>query len=110
MNAADRPLRIGIIAGEASGDNIAADLIGSIRERVPAATFEGIAGPRMQAAGCVSLQPMERLSVMGLAEVLSHLPGLLALRRQMRRHLLLCGRISSSESMRPISILVSSAA
>lgn len=86
MNTTGRPLRIGIIAGESSGDNIAADLISAILERVPDATFEGIAGPRMQAAGCVSLEPMERLSVMGLAEVLSHLPGLLALRRQMRRH------------------------
>ena len=86
MSAAGGPLRVGIIAGEASGDHIAADLIAAIRERVPDAVFEGIAGPRMQAAGCVSLQPMERLSVMGLTEVLAHLPGLLALRRQMRRH------------------------
>lgn len=86
MNRAGRPLRIGIIAGEASGDTIAADLIESIRERLPDTEFEGIAGPKMQAAGCVSLQPMERLSVMGLVEVLAHLPGLLALRRQMRRH------------------------
>ncbi|MGB5260275.1 MAG: lipid-A-disaccharide synthase [Gammaproteobacteria bacterium] len=79
-------LRIGIIAGESSGDNIAAGLISAIRERVPQVTFEGIAGPRMQAAGCVSLEPMEQLSVMGLAEVLVHLPGLLALRRRMQRH------------------------
>jgi lipid-A-disaccharide synthase len=79
-------LRVGIIAGESSGDNIAADLITAIRERVPDAVFTGIAGPRMQAAGCASLAPMEQLSVMGLAEVLSHLPGLLALRRRMRRH------------------------
>ncbi|NNJ95006.1 MAG: lipid-A-disaccharide synthase [Halobacteria archaeon] len=79
-------LRIGIIAGESSGDTIAADLIAAIRQRVPDAVFTGIAGPRMQAAGCVSLAPMEQLSVMGLAEVLGHLPGLLALRRRMRRH------------------------
>lgn len=86
MKQAGRPFRVGIIAGEASGDTIAADLIESIRERLPDTEFEGIAGPKMQAAGCVSLQPMERLSVMGLVEVLAHLPGLLALRRQMRRH------------------------
>ncbi len=79
-------LRVGIIAGESSGDTIAADLIAALRQRVPDAVFEGIAGPRMQAAGCVSLAPMEQLSVMGLAEVLGHLPGLLALRRRMRRH------------------------
>lgn len=79
-------LRVGIIAGEPSGDAIAAGLIAALRQRVPDAVFEGIAGPRMQAAGCVSLAPMEQLSVMGLAEVLGHLPGLLALRRRMRRH------------------------
>jgi lipid-A-disaccharide synthase len=80
------PLRIGIVAGEASGDTIAAGLIGAIREQVPNAEFEGVAGPRMQAAGCRSLFPMERLSVMGLTEVLAHLPGLLAMRRALRRH------------------------
>lgn len=80
------PLRIGIVAGEASGDTIAAELISAIREQVPDAMFEGVAGPRMQAAGCRSLFPMERLSVMGLTEVLAHLPGLLAMRRALRRH------------------------
>ncbi len=80
------PLRIGIVAGEASGDTIAAGLITAIRAQVPDAEFEGIAGPRMAAAGCRSLFPMERLSVMGLTEVLVHLPGLLAMRRALRRH------------------------
>jgi lipid-A-disaccharide synthase len=80
------PMRIGIVAGEASGDTIAAGLISAIRECVPDAEFEGVAGPRMQAAGCVSLFPMERLSVMGLTEVLAHLPGLLGMRRALRRH------------------------
>jgi lipid-A-disaccharide synthase len=80
------PLRIGIVAGEASGDNIAAGLIAAIREQRPDTVFEGVAGPRMQAAGCTSLYPMERLSVMGLTEVLRHLPGLLAMRRALRRH------------------------
>lgn len=79
-------LRIGIVAGEASGDNIAAGLIAAIREQVPDAVFEGVAGPRMQKAGCTSLYPLERLSVMGLSEVLRHLPGLLAMRRALRRH------------------------
>jgi len=80
------PLRIGIVAGEASGDTIAAGLITAIRAQVPDAEFEGVAGPRMVAAGCRSLFPMERLSVMGLTEVLVHLPGLLAMRRALRRH------------------------
>jgi lipid-A-disaccharide synthase len=86
MSTATRSLRIGIVAGEASGDTIAAGLISAIREQVPDAVFEGVAGPRMQAAGCRSLFPMERLSVMGLTEVLAHLPGLLAMRRALRRH------------------------
>lgn len=80
--------RIAIIAGEASGDNLAAELLETIRMQYPDAVFEGIAGPRMQAAGCVSLAPMELLSVMGLFEVLGHLPGLLRLRARLRRHFL----------------------
>ena len=88
MNNNQHPLHIGIIAGEASGDNIAAGLIHAIRERVPDAVFEGVAGPRMLEAGCFSLYPMERLSVMGLAEIIRHLPGLLAMRRGLRSHFL----------------------
>ncbi|HEB99877.1 MAG TPA: lipid-A-disaccharide synthase [Thiotrichales bacterium] len=83
-----RPLKIGIIAGEASGDLLGAGLIEAIRARVPDARFEGIGGPRMQALGCESLYPMERLSVMGLIEPLRHLPGLLAMRRALVRRFL----------------------
>ena len=86
MNHIQHPLHVGIVAGEASGDNIAAGLIHAIRERIPDAVFEGVAGPRMIEAGCFSLYPMERLSVMGLVEVIRHLPGLLAMRRGLRRH------------------------
>jgi lipid-A-disaccharide synthase len=82
------PLHIGIVAGEASGDNIAAGLIHAIREKMPETLFEGIAGPRMRDAGCFSLYPMERLSVMGLTEVVRHLPGLLSMRRELRRYFL----------------------
>jgi lipid-A-disaccharide synthase len=86
MNPSGSPLRIGIVAGEASGDTIAAGLISAVRDQYPDAIFEGVAGPRMQAAGCSSLFPMEQLSVMGLTEVLRHLPGLLSTRRALRRH------------------------
>jgi len=82
------PLHVGIVAGEASGDNIAAGLIQAIRQREPDAVFEGVAGPRMKEAGCFSLYPMEKLSVMGLVEVLKHLPELFAMRRELRRHFL----------------------
>ena len=82
------PLRIGIVAGEASGDLLAADLMQAIRARVPDVQFEGVAGPQMQAAGCRVLYPAEKLAVMGLVEVLGHLPALLRIRRALRRHFL----------------------
>lgn len=70
-----------LVAGEASGDQLGADLIESLRERFPAARFVGIGGPRMIAAGLESWHPMQALSVMGLVEVLRHLPRLLSIRR-----------------------------
>ncbi len=88
MSVPSQPLRVGIVAGEASGDNLAAGLIQAIRQHCPDAVFEGIAGPRMQEAGCVSLYPMGELAVMGLVEVLKHLPRLLSIRRDLRRHFL----------------------
>lgn len=82
------PLRVGLIAGEASGDLLGAGLIQAIRERAGdrEVVFEGIAGPEMQAEGCRSLYPLEALSVMGLVEVLKHLPGLLRIRRELYHH------------------------
>ena len=82
------PLHIGIVTGEPSGDRLGAGLIEAIRERVPGAVFEGIGGPKMVEAGCFSLHPMEKLSVMGLTDVLGRLPGLLAARRDLGRHFL----------------------
>lgn len=79
-------MRIGIVAGESSGDILGAGLIRAIRERRPDATFEGVAGPLMQAAGCKALYPAETLSVFGLFEVLKHLPRLLKVRAELTRH------------------------
>lgn len=73
--------RIALVAGEASGDLLGAGLIEALRERFPDARFEGVAGPRMQAVGCEALFPAERLAVMGLTEVVRHLPELLRIRR-----------------------------
>ena len=81
-----RRLRIGLVAGEVSGDQLGAALIRAIRAHYPDAVFEGVAGAHMREAGCTALSDIEPLSVMGLAEVLGHLPALLALRRRLRRH------------------------
>ncbi len=77
-------VRIGIIAAEASGDLLGAGLMQGLLASDPLIRFEGIGGDRMSALGLRSWVPMERLSVMGLVEVLRHLPGLLRLRRELR--------------------------
>jgi len=76
-------VRIAIFAGEASGDLLGAGLIAALRERVPDASFEGIAGPLMQAQGCRSLHVMERLSVMGLVEVAGRYLEIMRLRSRL---------------------------
>ncbi len=77
-------LRVGLIAGEASGDQLGAGLIRAIAARRPDAEFAGVGGRGMAAAGQELWWPAETLSVMGLAEVIRHLPGLLRLRRRLR--------------------------
>jgi lipid-A-disaccharide synthase len=77
----DIPRRFVLVAGEASGDLLGAGLIVALREHFPDAQFAGIGGERMIAAGFEGWHPMRKLSVMGLVEVLRHLPELLAIRR-----------------------------
>ena len=78
-------MKIGLVAGEASGDVLGAGLIRAIRERIPDAEFEGVAGPEMVAAGCEQWEPSDSLAVMGLVEPLAHIPRLLRLRRELAR-------------------------
>jgi lipid-A-disaccharide synthase len=78
-------MKIGLVAGEASGDLLGAGLIRAIRERVPEATFEGVAGPAMVEAGCEQWEDAEQLAVFGLIEPLTHIPRLLKLRRSLAK-------------------------
>ena len=82
------PLRVGVVAGEASGDTLGADLINALRRVAPGTEFFGVAGPKMQAAGCEVWEPAESLAVMGLFEIVRHLPRLLRLRAQLRSRFL----------------------
>jgi lipid-A-disaccharide synthase len=87
MNATRR-YRIGVVAGEASGDLLGAHLIEALTQRYGELEITGIAGPRMQAAGASSLFPMEKLALRGYAEVLKSLPELLSIRRKLKAHFL----------------------
>ena len=90
MNQAAQAGSFALVAGEASGDNLGGPLIEAIAARAAGSRFFGVAGPRMLAAGCDSWYSVEELAVMGLAEILRHLPRLLALRRD------LVGRIAAA--------------
>lgn len=85
--SADRPLRIAVVAGEASGDRLGAGLIRSLRAGAVAVEVAGVAGPAMRAAGCRAMLDASEFAVMGLAEIVRHLPRLLSLRRRLLKEL-----------------------
>jgi lipid-A-disaccharide synthase len=87
MASADAPVTIGIVAGEASGDALGAQLIRAVCDRVPHARFAGIGGPRMEAAGCEVWHPLGKLALRGIVEVLAHVPELIGVRRDVYRRL-----------------------
>jgi lipid-A-disaccharide synthase len=78
-------MRIGLVAGETSGDLLGAGLITELKAITPGVRFEGVAGPAMQAAGCEAWESSEALAVMGLIEPLKEIPRLLRLRRMLLR-------------------------
>ena len=83
------PLKIALVAGEASGDLLAASLVEALKVRQPDIHCYGIAGPKMQEAGVEAWHEAEELAVFGLFEVLGHLRRLLRLRKKLIQRLLL---------------------
>lgn len=78
-----------MVAGEPSGDLLAASLLEGLNERLPAGTqFNGIGGPRMTAAGFDAHWPMDKLTVRGYVEALKHIPEILGIRNELKRQLL----------------------
>jgi lipid-A-disaccharide synthase len=76
-------MNIGIVAGESSGDTLGAALIQALRAKIPNVKCFGVAGPKMIAAGCEAWASADELAVMGLAEIVHHLPRLLRLRKSL---------------------------
>ncbi|MDE2219358.1 MAG: lipid-A-disaccharide synthase [Gammaproteobacteria bacterium] len=81
-------MRIAVVAGETSGDQLGAALISALRARAAGVQIRGVCGPLMRTAGCEPIAAAHELAVMGLVEVLAHLPRLLRLRRRLRREFL----------------------
>lgn len=81
-------MRIAIVAGEPSGDVLAAGLIAQIKKRVPNASFYGIGGEHMQAHGFEVLYPMDSIALMGVESVLKDLRNILNIRRSLLKHIL----------------------
>ncbi len=81
-----RKVRIGIVAGEASGDLLGSHLVRALKEKLPEIEFVGVGGPKMQSAGVTSLFPMEKLAVMGYVEVLKRYFQIIAIRRKLIRY------------------------
>ncbi len=84
-----RPLRVALVAGEPSGDLLAASLLDGLKQRLPDSTqYYGIGGPRMIARGFDAHWPMEKLTVRGYVEALRHIPEILGIRNELKRQLL----------------------
>lgn len=89
LSVNSRPLCVALVAGEASGDILGAGLMATLKKTHPDITFIGVGGPKMEAEGLTSMFPMERLSIMGLVEVLGRLPELIKRRSQLIKDLII---------------------
>jgi lipid-A-disaccharide synthase len=83
-----KPVRIALVAGEASGDLLASHLIAALKERLPDARFCGIGGPKMESQGFDAWWPQEKLAVMGYWDALKHYREIAGIRRQLKKRLL----------------------
>ena len=81
-------MKVGIVAGEKSGDYLGAELIEAIKKRHPDAQFVGLCGPLMQQQGAVTLAEMEKISIMGFEGLLSSIGDILAIRKKIKQHML----------------------
>jgi lipid-A-disaccharide synthase len=79
-------MRIGVVAGEASGDYLGAGLLKSLRERVPCLSVEGIVGPKMENEGGKSLYPMDQISLIGVDGLIPNLSRLIRIRQKLYHH------------------------
>src|SRR5688572_686668 len=84
MTAAAHAPTVAIVAGETSGDLLAASLVSAMHAIDPSVRFTGVAGPRMQAVGVECLYPVEKLAVRGYVEVLRHFREIVGIRRALR--------------------------
>ena len=81
-------MKVGIVAGEKSGDYLGAELIRAIKKEFPNSEFVGLAGPQMQAQGARSLAEMDKISIMGIAAALKGLFEIISIRRKIAKHML----------------------
>jgi len=79
-------MKVGIVAGEKSGDYLGSELIKAMRQRHPAAEFVGLCGPLMQEQGAISLAEMDKISIMGLEGLLTAIPDILRIRRKLYKY------------------------
>ena len=87
MALGGRPPRIGIVAGEASGDQLGSHLMAAVSDAFPGASFFGIGGAKMKALGMDVWFPMEKLAVRGFVEVIRHYREIIGIRRQLKKRL-----------------------